>query len=130
MSAHDEMKCQCEACQGVRQDLFRPKMGGTMEDCSGCHFFDGCPALGEGWIGCQGYKPGVGIVEQPAPIPNNNPHIVDLVMQDMAARKDAGLKKYRTPLQAHNGRDPLTDLYQELIDAVFYARQAIEERDA
>ena len=24
MSAHDEMKCQCEACQGVRQDLFRP----------------------------------------------------------------------------------------------------------
>lgn len=101
-----------------------------MEDCGGCHFFDGCPALGEGWIGCHGYKPGVGIVEQPVPIPNHNPHIVDLVMQDMAARKAVGLKKYKTPLQAHNGRSPLIDAYQEALDMAFYLRQAIEEGSA
>lgn len=34
------------------------------------------------------------------------------------------------PLQAHNGRDPLVDAYQEALDLVVYLRQAIEERRA
>jgi hypothetical protein len=46
----------------------------------------------------------------------------------MQARDHAGRQKYGMPLQAHNGRDPLVDLYQELLDAVVYLRQAIEER--
>lgn len=31
-------------------------------------------------------------------------------------------------LQANNGRDPLIDLYQELMDAIVYARQYLEEK--
>lgn len=69
----------------------------------------------------------IGTIEQPKPNLNSSPHIVDLVMQDMAARKAAGLEKYGTPLQAHNGRNALVDAYQEAIDLALYLRQAIEE---
>lgn len=40
-----------------------------------------------------------------------------------------GRRKYGTPLQAHNGRDPLVDAYQEALDLCVYLRQAIAERD-
>ncbi len=69
------------------------------------------------------------VLEQPAPIPNGRPAVWDLVLADMAARDAEGRRKYGVPLQPHNGRDPLVDLYQELLDAVVYARQAIYERD-
>ena len=36
--------------------------------------------------------------------------------------------EHGTPLQAHNGRDPLVDAYQEALDLAVYLRQAIEER--
>jgi hypothetical protein len=52
-----------------------------------------------------------------------------LVMKDMEDRRQLGIKKYGTPLQAFNGRDPLIDVYQELLDACVYMRQAIEERN-
>ena len=65
---------------------------------------------------------------EPPPTPNDGPAICDLVIADMEERKRIGIKKYGTPLQAHNGRDALVDLYQELLDAVFYVRQSIEER--
>lgn len=66
---------------------------------------------------------------EPAPIPNGLPSMHDLVMQDMAARKDFGFKKYQALLQPFNGRDPLKDLYEELMDALVYVRQALYERD-
>jgi hypothetical protein len=65
---------------------------------------------------------------EPAPVHNDSRPIWELVVEDMQARDHAGRQKYGTPLQAHNGRDPLVDLYQELLDAVVYLRQAIEER--
>ena len=65
---------------------------------------------------------------QPAPKPNGNQPIVDLVMMDILARKVAGVKKYGTPLQANNGRDALQDAYEEALDLAIYLRQAIEER--
>lgn len=66
---------------------------------------------------------------QPTPQPNDHPHIVDLVIEDYKERKEFGMKKYGTPLQAFNSRDSLQDLYEELSDATLYARQAIYERD-
>jgi len=51
-----------------------------------------------------------------------------LVVKDISEKVKAGEKKYGTKLMSHNGRDPLIDLYQELIDAVFYLRQEIEEK--
>jgi hypothetical protein len=68
------------------------------------------------------------IEDQPAPIPNDRQAIVDLVVADLAERKRLGVERYGTPLQAHNGRDGLVDLYQELLDACCYTRQLIEER--
>jgi hypothetical protein len=70
------------------------------------------------------------IVDQPAPQPNADRGIWDLVIADMHERDQVGRERYGTPLQAHNGRDALVDAYQEALDLVVYLRQAIEERDA
>lgn len=64
---------------------------------------------------------------QPKPVANNSAHIADLVCVDIRRRKELGLSKYGTPLQARNGRDARMDLYEELLDAVQYLRQWIEE---
>lgn len=52
-----------------------------------------------------------------------------LVRADLEERERLGVERYGTPLRAHNGRDGLMDLYEELLDAACYARQLIEERD-
>ncbi len=46
---------------------------------------------------------------------------------DMRARDAEGTKKYGTPLMTHNGRRPIVDCYQEVLDACVYMKQAIEE---
>ena len=66
---------------------------------------------------------------QPDPERNDRPAVWGLVMDDMRARDEAGRAKYGTPLQPHNGRDPLVDAYQEALDLAVYLRQAIYERD-
>ena len=63
---------------------------------------------------------------EPAPTPTMH----DLVITDMASRKQFGLAKYGTPLQAGNGRDPLKDAYEEALDLTVYLRQELEERQA
>ncbi len=68
-------------------------------------------------------------VPQPAPVKNDNPSCHDLVIADMMDRKDFGLRKYGTILQADNGRDFLIDSYQEVLDLAGYLRGAIFERD-
>jgi hypothetical protein len=67
---------------------------------------------------------------QPAPqITPGRPAIQDLVTEDIATRKAQGIAKYGTALQGFNGRDALTDAYQEALDLVQYLRQALYERD-
>jgi hypothetical protein len=65
---------------------------------------------------------------QPPPVPNDSTPIVDLVVEDLAARKEHGIKVYGTPLQAHNGRDMLRDAYEEAMDLTIYLRGCLEER--
>lgn len=63
--------------------------------------------------------------------PEPNVSTVDiwpLVVRDMVLRDQVGKKRYGTPLQANNGRDPLMDAYQEALDLCAYLRQAIYER--
>lgn len=67
--------------------------------------------------------------DQAPPIPNQHPAIQDLVMQDMLTRKNIGIQRYGTPLQPHNGRDMMKDLYEELLDACNYIRGQLYERD-
>ena len=64
---------------------------------------------------------------QPAPT-GTGPEITPLVIKDLEARYRFGKNKYGEGLRANNGRDPLIDLYQELLDAVLYTRQALEEK--
>jgi hypothetical protein len=80
-------------------------------------------------------------IPEPAPIQNNplHPAIADVVAaelisenaprvaRDVMDRKAFGMKKYGTPLQPFNGRDTLNDLYQELVDAMKYARVYLYE---
>jgi hypothetical protein len=65
---------------------------------------------------------------QPEPIPNDGPSMHDLVIEDMKTRKEFGLNKYGTTLQANNGRDALRDAYEEALDLTVYLRQLLEER--
>lgn len=69
------------------------------------------------------------IADQPPPAANGQPPVWDLVIADMRDRDRVGRERYGTPLQPHNGRDPLVDAYQEALDLAAYLRQAIAERD-
>jgi len=66
-------------------------------------------------------------VPEPPPLNGDRQSIHDLVIADIEDRKQFGLEKYGTTLQAGNGRKGLIDLYQELIDAACYCRMLIEE---
>jgi hypothetical protein len=78
-------------------------------------------------------------IHEPAPVRNDLPCIQDLVAEELYAagfariakdilfRKDEGVKKYGTVLQPRNGRNPIMDTYQEVLDGMVYMRQAIWE---
>lgn len=66
---------------------------------------------------------------QPAPVVNDSVPVSDQVQQYLQRRKEFGMAKYGTPLQAHNGRDALIDAFEEATDLVQYLAQAIIERD-
>ena len=68
--------------------------------------------------------------EQPMPTPNGSPSVQGMVIADLETRLKVGIARYGTPLQPHNGRDALRDLYEELLDACCYTRQLIAERDS
>jgi hypothetical protein len=69
-------------------------------------------------------------LDQPPPIPNAEVPVWDLVIADMQERDRVGRARYGTPLQAHNGRDAISDAYAEALDLTVYLRQAIVERGA
>lgn len=57
--------------------------------------------------------------------------VVPAVLRDLEARSLAGQAKYGRPLETHNGRSALVDLYQELLDACCYIKQQLlEQADA
>jgi hypothetical protein len=46
------------------------------------------------------------------------------IANDIETRAQFGEKKYGTRLLTNNGRDVILDLYQELLDALMYSKQA------
>jgi len=46
------------------------------------------------------------------------------IIDKIKARTELGVSKYGTELHTHNGRCPLKDLEEELLDALQYAKQA------
>ncbi len=67
--------------------------------------------------------------DQQLPEKNNFPFVADELGRYLEYRKQIGIQRYGTPLQPHNGRDVLLDLFEELIDATTYFAQMIIERD-
>ncbi|MGH3630928.1 MAG: hypothetical protein ACRDRL_26225 [Sciscionella sp.] len=68
--------------------------------------------------------------EQPRPTPRPGvPSVQAAVRADLEARERLGVERYGTPLQPHNGRDGLTDAYEEALDLTCYLRQVLIERD-
>lgn len=67
------------------------------------------------------------IHDQPPPLASSG-DVWQLVMDDMADRRNVGIQRYGTPLQPNNGRDALVDAYQEALDLAVYLRQVLEER--
>jgi hypothetical protein len=49
------------------------------------------------------------------------------IEDDVRDRLEFGLRKYGKPLRSHNGRNPLLDAYQEILDALVYFIQAMVE---
>lgn len=64
---------------------------------------------------------------EPKPVATHGPSMHDLVMYDLQARKVFGLQKYGTLLQAHNGRNPAQDAYEEVLDLSVYLKQLVNE---
>lgn len=73
---------------------------------------------------------------QPAPVPQPGEPVVHVeaaaflrpywpdVADDLVERGHYGARKYNTPLQVDNGRDPIHDAYEEALDVVAYLAQA------
>lgn len=53
----------------------------------------------------------------------------DMLVADIQERDRSGREKYGVPLQPFNGRNPVVDLYQELLDAVVYCTQCLQEAE-
>lgn len=68
-------------------------------------------------------------IPEPPPQDSSSPAMWDLVIQDMKDRDNFGFQKYKKRLQANNGRNPLKDAYDEVLDLAVYLRQAIYEKD-
>lgn len=66
--------------------------------------------------------------KQPTPHGSGS-DIARLVQSDIESRAIIGERKYGERLKPHNGRDALTDAYQEALDLCNYLRQSIYERD-
>jgi hypothetical protein len=88
--------------------------------------------------------------KEPDPTPSEYPAVWDLVLQDIEhpkiihplqekihnllisdirARDTFGFEKYKVRLQPFNGRNAIKDAYEELLDGVVYARQAVYEHE-
>jgi|LGVE01.1.fsa_nt_gb hypothetical protein len=78
----------------------------------------------------QGANPMTNPAATPQPMPTvGKQDVLPEVIADLQARTAVGVVKYGTPLQSHNGRDCLTDAYQEALDLAQYLKQALLERD-
>lgn len=67
--------------------------------------------------------------DQPLPKPGGE-SVTDAVISDLHARREMGREKYGDELRTNNGHAAGRDLYEELIDAVLYAKQVKMESDA
>lgn len=66
---------------------------------------------------------------QPPPTPGRA-NVFDALIAELRAREAQGSRTYGRSLETFNGRDPLEDLMEELLDALVYLQQWRMERAA
>lgn len=68
--------------------------------------------------------------DQPLPTPGRIPVQAALMaaIAAIAERRTHGIRKYGRPLETHNGRDALTDAWEEALDLLTYLTQMRLER--
>jgi len=67
--------------------------------------------------------------EEPGPLDGED-SVTGQVLMDLLERQELGKGRYGTELKTHNGRDPLVDAYQELLDLALYLRQHLMELES
>ncbi|MFD4569351.1 hypothetical protein ACFWOX_33940 [Streptomyces sp. NPDC058467] len=65
--------------------------------------------------------------DQPLPTPGQQ-SVQDALIGAVQERRAYGIRKYGRPLETHNGRDALTDAWEEALDLVTYLTQMRLER--
>lgn len=65
--------------------------------------------------------------EEPTPRGKGD-DVASLVHEDLESRVEEGEDEYGERLTTENGRDPLVDAYQEVLDTALYLRQELAER--
>jgi hypothetical protein len=65
--------------------------------------------------------------DQPLPEPGGFP-VQAVLIEALKQRMAFGLKKYGRPLETDNGRDPLRDMWEEMLDMVSYFTQYVLEQ--
>jgi hypothetical protein len=58
------------------------------------------------------------------------PETVAQLVDDLDKREAVGIVRYGVSLQVHNGRDPIRDAYEEVLDLCQYLRQAMARGNA
>jgi len=66
------------------------------------------------------------IADLPERLCGSPPGLLTRLASDMEARNVEGVRKYGTPLQVENGRNPTEDAYHEALGLCVYARQRYE----
>lgn len=61
--------------------------------------------------------------DQPLPTPGHGESMHDLVAEILQARKEIGIERYNSILQAFNGRDAGQDAIEEVLDLSVYLMQ-------
>jgi hypothetical protein len=56
--------------------------------------------------------------------------VTPLVIADLQARTEGGIRTYGRPLQTFNGRSALRDAYEEALDLAQYLKQLLLEEEA
>lgn len=59
---------------------------------------------------------------------NEKNGIWDMIIEDMKQRNELGIRRYGVKLTSFNKRNSSQDLMEELLDAIAYLKQSMEER--
>jgi hypothetical protein len=119
----------CPNCNAVNSGVYLGGETAFAKYCNNCRSFLNIVIEPNGIRVILVQSPQVASTPEPPPIEGKQV-VLDKVIEDLKKRSEFGEKKYGTKLMTFNGRDPLVDFYQELLDGVVYIKQELMERES